>query len=375
MNRLNTPPPGLRAVMMGCAFLALSAPAQAGDPRSEAATAEGATYLKLEGGYVLGFDSDVTGGPASTVDVDGSWAVDGAAGYYFLPKTRAEVSVGYTSQDVLGASGGFAAAGDLNALTAFTSIYRDFTPFQNIRPFVGFGVGLARLTPDYTLAGMGGAGPSDSDVKFAWQGTTGIAADLTDTVAIETRYRYISAGDYDFGPSGEGEFANHAFLAGLRYTLGGQRSSPRQDLPPVRTAQPEPQPAPPPAPAPTPPPPPAPEVPDRELLELVFFDFNSSSLNAEADKVLDAAAIVIRQRNVKSIILEGHTDSSGNPAYNLRLSRARAEAVRAGLISRGVPDRNITLQPKGESALRLTTADGVKSQVNRFVRIIAEFDS
>lgn len=48
------------------------------------------------------------------------------------------------------------------------------------------------------------------------------------------------------------------------------------------------------------------------------------------------------------LILRGHTDSSGNDSANLRASRARAEAVAAWLVERGVEDERITVIAFGE---------------------------
>ncbi len=48
------------------------------------------------------------------------------------------------------------------------------------------------------------------------------------------------------------------------------------------------------------------------------------------------------------LILRGHSDSAGNDMANLRESRARAEAVAAWLVERGVDDARITVIAFGE---------------------------
>lgn len=48
------------------------------------------------------------------------------------------------------------------------------------------------------------------------------------------------------------------------------------------------------------------------------------------------------------VILAGHTDSGGNDRANLRSSRARAEAVAAWLVERGVADERIEIIAFGE---------------------------
>jgi outer membrane protein OmpA-like peptidoglycan-associated protein len=71
--------------------------------------------------------------------------------------------------------------------------------------------------------------------------------------------------------------------------------------------------------------------------ERVFFDFNKDTVRPEAEKVLDVMAQNMRRDvpDAKLTIL-GHTDAVGTDAYNIDLSRRRAQSVMEGLIKRGV---------------------------------------
>lgn len=69
--------------------------------------------------------------------------------------------------------------------------------------------------------------------------------------------------------------------------------------------------------------------------ERLEFASGSATLEASAGPLLDRLAAGVG-RCPGVVRVEGHTDSSGDPARNLRLSQARAEAVRAALGSRGV---------------------------------------
>src|SRR5262245_30285428 len=61
----------------------------------------------------------------------------------------------------------------------------------------------------------------------------------------------------------------------------------------------------------------------------VFFAFDSADLNARARLEVERMATVLNhpQAISRRVVLEGHTDSIGTDAYNLDLSRRRAEAV------------------------------------------------
>jgi iron complex outermembrane receptor protein len=114
---------------------------------------------------------------------------------------------------------------------------------------------------------------------------------------------------------------------------------------------------------------PAPAVPKSYL---VFFDFNKSDLTREAQAVVDQAAQGAGSAHATRLEVTGHTDTVGSDAYNLRLSRRRAEAVAARLEKDGVPSLEIAIVAKGKRDLLVPTADGVKEPQNRRVQIVYE---
>jgi outer membrane protein OmpA-like peptidoglycan-associated protein len=59
------------------------------------------------------------------------------------------------------------------------------------------------------------------------------------------------------------------------------------------------------------------------LPEKVLFDFDQSTLRADAAPAL-ARAVVLLKRSDKPVIVEGHTDNVGTHEYNMQLSEARA---------------------------------------------------
>ncbi|MDB5397753.1 MAG: TonB-dependent receptor [Rhodospirillales bacterium] len=114
---------------------------------------------------------------------------------------------------------------------------------------------------------------------------------------------------------------------------------------------------------------PAPSVPKSYL---VFFDFNKSDLTPQAVTIVDQAAHNAGPAGVTKLEVTGHTDTVGSDAYNMRLSRRRAESVAAQLEKNGVPSSEIEIIAKGKRDPLVPTADGVKEPQNRRVQIVYE---
>ena len=97
-------------------------------------------------------------------------------------------------------------------------------------------------------------------------------------------------------------------------------------------------------------------------------DAEKPKLEASFRKVTDAIAT---HKDLGKIVLfiAGHTDSVGTPAYNLQLSRARAQAIGAWFRRRGLKIP-IAYEGFGESSLLVKTGDEVDEPRNRRVDYI-----
>lgn len=72
------------------------------------------------------------------------------------------------------------------------------------------------------------------------------------------------------------------------------------------------------------------------VIKNIVFDTNKATIKPESDALLDASAEFFKQQPDLRSVIAGHTDSVGNAANNLSLSKRRADAVKAALIQRGV---------------------------------------
>jgi outer membrane protein OmpA-like peptidoglycan-associated protein len=80
-----------------------------------------------------------------------------------------------------------------------------------------------------------------------------------------------------------------------------------------------------------------------------FFAFDKADLDASGQQVLDNMAKVLNHPRAaaRKITLEGHTDNVGAAAYNLTLSKNRADAVAKELVKQGLKADRISVEGFG----------------------------
>ena len=104
---------------------------------------------------------------------------------------------------------------------------------------------------------------------------------------------------------------------------------------------------------------------------VVYFDFNSTNISDMASvRTLTEAAKAIQKNKSTRVEVIGHTDTSGNAAYNEKLSAARAQVVDDALVALGVNTLIIERSSSGERDLEVQTGDDVRKDANRRVVII-----
>ena len=129
------------------------------------------------------------------------------------------------------------------------------------------------------------------------------------------------------------------------------------EAPKPRAVEPAPAPvvvAPPPAPvpAPAPAPKPAPVAPKKIALEAsTSFAVGKADLTAEGKAAVDKEVLskLAGFSKVESVVVEGHADPMGKEDANVKLSKNRAEAIKAYMVSKGVKAEVISTQGKGSS--------------------------
>jgi OmpA-OmpF porin, OOP family len=109
-----------------------------------------------------------------------------------------------------------------------------------------------------------------------------------------------------------------------------------------------------------------------KILDSVRFEHGKSDIKPESYSLLDQVALTIKANPGTKVRVEGHTDDTGPHDVNMRLSKARAGAVRQYLINKGVSPQRLRAEGYGpDKPLEKGTSDSVRAK-NRRVEFIVE---
>ena len=103
----------------------------------------------------------------------------------------------------------------------------------------------------------------------------------------------------------------------------------------------------------------------------VFFNYDSSDLDSDAQELLQDQVAWLKQYSDVSVIVEGHCDERGTREYNLALGEKRAQSVKNYLINLGISsDRVSTISYGKERPAVVGSNDGAWAQNRRSVTVV-----
>ncbi len=183
-------------------------------------------YLSVNVGVAIPEDSDITDSelPGMTMDLesDEGLAVGVAVGYSFPCNMRIEGEFAYQENDLDKVSlYGIDAdlTGDTSSSSFLVNGYYDFKNTSAFTPFIGGGIGMAKVEiNDLNSPGSGDPDVSDDDTVFAYQIGAGVAYTITEQVSLDVKYRYFGTSDPELGGS-DVEYSSHNLYAGIRISF------------------------------------------------------------------------------------------------------------------------------------------------------------
>ena len=106
--------------------------------------------------------------------------------------------------------------GDFKTDTLLVNGYYTFSINSPIKPFVTAGIGAARVKANGVTDGVDTL--NDTATGLAYQVGAGAEYELTDTVSLEAKYRYLGVKDLDFGGL-KNDAKSHEVFAGIRIKM------------------------------------------------------------------------------------------------------------------------------------------------------------
>ncbi|MBC7635740.1 MAG: OmpA family protein [Acetobacteraceae bacterium] len=221
-------------------------------------------------------------------------------------------------------------------------------------PYLGAGVGYEMST---LRGNVGTTNFTGNKGGLGLQGIVGVGIPIAvPGLSLTAEYRMLARVSKDnnsatiggiSGTVNTGSQYNHSFMIGLRYAFG----VPTMTTTTVAATTVAPAPA-------------------AARTYLVFFDWDKADLSARARQIIGEAAGASTKMAVTRIEVAGNADKSGTPAYNLGLSKRRADVVASELVRLGVNKQAIYVTANGETKPIVATADGVREPQNRNVEIV-----
>lgn len=336
----------------------------------------------FEGTGALAFDSEA--------DFDNGIGVYAALGHANANGWRKELEFSFRQNDLRHLPGdglGFTGwsentvDGDIQSLAFMFNLIKDFNSDSSVTPYVGVGVGLARLEADYIgndpnfSGGFGALSINDDEIGLAYQGIAGLAFELAEGLILDLSYRYFATSDMEFDGTLAGlpeefeqEYNSHSVFAGLRWNFGAAPVAAPQykdcwdgSSVPVAAECP-------------------PQLTETQGANLdpinviVYFDYDKANLTPEASNLIKEASARALANDVDTVVVSGHADRSGGSAYNQALSERRGAVVRDALIANGISADKIRMESYGEDRPAKPTEDGIREPLNRRTEVVISFE-
>ncbi|MBB1313417.1 OmpA family protein [Aliivibrio sp. SR45-2] len=156
----------------------------------------------------------------------------------------------------------------------------------------------------------------------------GISYSLSQNISINTGYQYID----EIGSYNTGKFDSHSFVVGISYSFVKNKNY----VPIITNKKPVSIP-----------------VYKKTIVEKpessqVTFALNNNTLTNNAKSLLEEPLSILKEDLRTTVLIVGHTDSSGSEYHNQKLSVRRAQSCADFFIKNGIDVQRISIKGKGE---------------------------
>lgn len=110
-------------------------------------------------------------------------------------------------------------------------------------------------------------------------------------------------------------------------------------------------------------------LPARPQRLTLYFEFGSDRLTAASRALVPGIQSDLKRFAAPEVVVSGHTDAVGDPAYNDKLSLDRAHRARDILVAAGIPREQIQVVGRGAREPLVAARPGVPEPRNRRVEI------
>ena len=102
----------------------------------------------------------------------------------------------------------------------------------------------------------------------------------------------------------------------------------------------------------------------------IHFDFDKATIRPESAALIKEIALTLKNNPTWRLQINGYTDSIGDPAYNQKLSAARAASVAAALVKQGIAPGRLQSAGLGETQSKGDNATLQGRALNRRVELV-----
>jgi outer membrane protein OmpA-like peptidoglycan-associated protein len=102
----------------------------------------------------------------------------------------------------------------------------------------------------------------------------------------------------------------------------------------------------------------------------IQFDYDNASIRPSSMPIIKKIGEMLKDHPELQLSIEGHTDSDGSSTYNLKLSEARAQAVRSALLNMGIAASRLQAKGFGEEKPMVPNDSSNGKAKNRRVEIV-----